>query len=159
MMLPHHRREIRRLFVFGVMGTLNTAVCYAMFALFVRVFDWHYNLALVVDYGFGAILGYTLHSAGTFADRKHVRQAFGKYAITLVLAFLLNLGLLNLTVRTLQLEPLPAQAVSILFVTMLSYSMQRFWVFRSHHPPEAEAEFDENTAAEDDSVSPAPVAV
>jgi putative flippase GtrA len=133
-MLSRHQREIRRLFVFGVMGTLNTAACYAFFALLVRFFDWDYNLALVVDYGFGALLGYSLHRAGTFADRKHVRQAFGKYAVTLVLAFLLNLAVLNATVQVFQLNPLPAQAIAILFITVFSYVMQRFWVFRSHHP-------------------------
>lgn len=136
-----------------MVGTLNTLICYALFASLVHWLAWHYNLALVADYAFGAVLGFTLHRLATFADRKNIRLAFGKYAVTLTVAFLLNIALLNFSVQRLQLDPLPAQAVAIVIVTLVSYQMQRFWVFRSHQQPDDILDADAEPAAQ------APIAV
>lgn len=124
--------ELRRLLVFGVMGTLNTAICYALFAALVRAYAWHYNAALVVDYGFGMVLGFGLHRQATFADRTHVRGAMAKYAITLGAAFLADLAILNLIIVSQMLGPLVARAVAVTIVTTFSYLLQKHWVFRSH---------------------------
>src|ERR1700675_3135394 len=102
--------ELRRLALFTVVGTLNTAVCYALFAMLVHWAQWHYNLALVADYAFGIVLGFVLHRVSTFADRMHGRQEFGKYTVTLIATFLLNVALLDLIVERRWLEPLAAQA-------------------------------------------------
>src|SRR3990172_13141647 len=98
MMSPAQKLEIRRLVVFSIVGTLNTAVCYALYAALVHWSQWHHNLALVADYGFGTVLGFVLHRLATFADRKQVKLAFGKYLTTLALTFLLNVAVLDLLV-------------------------------------------------------------
>jgi len=131
-MLPEQKLEIRRLIVFGAVGAVNTAVCYTLYASLVRWAGWHYNLALVADYAFGAVLGFTLHRLATFADRTHLRQAFGKYALTLTACFALNFAVLDWNVQKLLLDPLPAQAIAIAIVTLFSYLMQKHWVFRCH---------------------------
>jgi putative flippase GtrA len=123
--------EIRRLVVFGAVGTVNTALCYALFVVLVHTCAWHYNLALAFDYAFGIVLGYALHRSSTFADQKHLHQAFSKYTITLVATFLANLAMLDVIVRWRLLEPLPGQAVAMLTVTLGSYLVQKHWVFRS----------------------------
>ena len=131
--MSHEQKiEIRRLLIFGVVGSLNTLICYALFATLVHWFEWHYNLALVADYVFGSVVGYLLHRLSTFADRTHLRQAFGKYAVTLVLAFLANLVALDAIVVQNLLGPLAAQIVAMTVATFVSYSLQKHWVFRSH---------------------------
>jgi putative flippase GtrA len=124
--------EMRRLLVFGVMGTLNSAICYALFATLVHAYAWHHNAALVVDYGFGVALGFALHRQATFADRTNLQGALGKYAATLGAVFLIDLAILNLLVASGMLGPLLAQAVAVLLVTTFSYLLQKHWVFRSH---------------------------
>jgi putative flippase GtrA len=131
-MSPAHKLEIRRLIVFGAVGAVNTAVCYTLYASLVRWGGWHYNLALVADYALGAVLGFTLHRLATFADRTHLRQAFGKYALTLIACFALNFAVLDWNVQKLLLDPLPAQAIAIAVVTLFSYLLQKHWVFRCH---------------------------
>ncbi len=124
--------ELRRLAVFSAVGTLNTAICYLVFAVLVDWCAWNYHLALAADYGFGIVLGYSLHRVSTFADRRHLRGAFGKYAFTLVLTFAANFVLLDALVRWELLGPLPAQAIAMLAATLVSYAAQKEWVFRSH---------------------------
>lgn len=126
------RPEIRRLIVFATVGTLNTAVCYALYAALVHALAWHHNAALVADYALGSVAGFVSHRLATFADRKHVRRALGKYLLTLVATFLLNAILLNAIVISRLLGPLLGQAAAMTLVTMVSYLMQKHWVFRSH---------------------------
>jgi putative flippase GtrA len=131
-MPPHRLIELRRMLVYVAVGSVNTAVCYALFAALVEVCRWHYELALAADYAFGIVLGYGLHRLTTFGDRTHLRRAFGKYTLTLVVTFLANFALLALIVRAGWMEPLAAQAVAMLVVTLVSYVAQKHWVFRSH---------------------------
>jgi putative flippase GtrA len=131
-MFTRRASEWGRLAVFGLVGTLNTALCYAAFVLLVHVCGWHHDVALAADYTFGIALGYVLHRFSTFADRRHLRQAFGKYALTLVATFAANLALLDAIVRAGLLGPLFGQAVAMTAVTLASYLAQKHWVFRSH---------------------------
>lgn len=135
-MSPEQTIEIRRLVVFGLVGSINTAITYALFAALLHGVGLHYNLALILDYAFGSVLGFLTHRASTFADRTHVRQAYGKYVMALVAAFLTNLLALDLIVGQGWLGPLAAQAVALGLATALSYVLQRQWVFRSHHERE-----------------------
>jgi putative flippase GtrA len=121
--------ELKRLFVFSATGTLNTAVCYALFAVLVQA-GCHYNLALAADYALGIVLGFVLHRLSTFADRKHLHRAFGKYLVALVAMFLVNLALLDLLVALDMLGPLAAQLVAMCAATLASYALQKDWVFR-----------------------------
>lgn len=124
--------ELRRFVVYGAVGALNTAVCYLLFAALVDWCGWHHHLALAADYAFGIVLGYALHRASTFADRRRLRRAFEKYAITLVLTFAGNFALLDAIIRAELLGILAGQAVAMTVATLVSYGVQRQWVFRSH---------------------------
>lgn len=117
--------------VFALVGAANTALCYAVYVALVEL-RWHYNAALVADYAFGSLFGFALHRAATFADRRHIRQAFGKYAVTLVVTFAINLAILDLLVVRDVLTPLAAQAVAMVLATAATYRLQTHWVFRSH---------------------------
>ena len=128
--LPHV--ELKRLFVFGAAGMLNTVVCYALFAALVYGVECDYNLALLADYAFGIVLGYALHRSSTFADRKHVQRAFGKYFVALVTTFLVNLALLDFLVALRLLGPLAGQLIAMSAATLASYALQKHWVFRVH---------------------------
>ena len=131
-MLPENKTELRRLTLFIAVGTLNTAICYALYAALIEWAHWDYMLALVADYGFGIVLGYALHRVSTFADRKNLKQAFSKYTLALIGAFVLNAIALNWIVEKGLLDPLAAQAVAMMLATGVSYALQKHWVFRSH---------------------------
>ena len=132
--------EIRRLIVFGIVGTLNTGTCYACFAALVVLLDWHYNAALVVDYLVGTLLGYALHRLTTFGDRKRLQQPLRKYTATVGMAFLLNFAMLDGIMAADLLDPLAAQAVAMTLATLASYLLQKHWVFRALRPPQIELE-------------------
>jgi putative flippase GtrA len=129
---PAQKLELRRLFTFATVGALNTAVCYAVYAALVDGFAWHHNLALAADYALGAALGFIMHRLATFADRKHLRAAFGKYLAALIASFVLNVAVLDCIVASRLLDPIAAQVPALALVTLASYLLQKHWVFRSH---------------------------
>ncbi len=122
--------------VFTAVGAVNTVICFVVYAALVEL-GWHYNLALFVDYGFGAIFGYALHRVATFSDRTHLRLAFGKYAVTLAIMLMVNFAVLDALVAGAWLSPLAAQAVALVVATSVSYRLQTHWVFRSHERPDS----------------------
>ncbi|MBI3838529.1 MAG: GtrA family protein [Planctomycetia bacterium] len=146
-MLSENTLELRRLILFVVMGALNTAICYAVYAALVEFADMNYKLALVADYGFGSVLGYVLHRLSTFADRRNLKQAFGKYTVTLVGAFLLNYLVLERLVERQAFGALAAQAVAMTLATLASFLLQKHWVFRAHGQQEPKVAAEENTLA------------
>ena len=115
-----------------MVGTLNTAVCYALYAALVHWSQWHHNLALVADYVLGMFLGFAMHRLATFGDRKQIKLAFGKYLAALAMTFVLNLAVLDLLVAAQLLGPLAGQAVAVALVTLVSFMLQKHWVFRSY---------------------------
>ncbi len=130
-MAARERWEWKRLAVFIVVGCVNTAVCYAFYALLVWL-GWHYNRALAADYALGALVGYALHRGATFADRTHVRAGLGKYTVTLAVTFAANLVLLDWLVTRGWLAPLAGGAVAMTAASLVGYHLQARWVFRSH---------------------------
>ncbi len=149
MMGARKRTELRRLALFGIAGTVNTATCYALFAGLVRLGAWDHRLALAADYAFGTALGYVLHRVSTFADRKNVGQAFGKYTVTLVATFALNFAILDAIVRARLVGPLAGQAAAMAAVTLASYLAQKHWVFRSHaHAADCSTTMDDQSSRE-----------
>ena len=129
---PVRKIDIRRLIVFSMVGTLNTAICYALYAALVHWSQWHHNLALVADYVLGMFLGFAMHRLVTFGDRKQIKLAFGKYLAALAMTFVLNLAVLDLLVAAQLLGPLAGQAVAVALVTLVSFMLQKHWVFRSY---------------------------
>lgn len=127
-----HATELRRFVVYGAVGALNTAICYLLFAALVDWCGWHHHLALAADYAFGIVLGYALHRSATFSDRRQLKRAFQKYALTLVLTFVANFALLDAIIRAELLGTLAGQAVAMTVATLVSYGVQQQWVFRSH---------------------------
>lgn len=116
-----------RLIKFAVVGVGNTVLAYLLYVFLVKV-GMHYQLALFADYLFGIVLGYYLNKYWTFSD--YSRSDFYRYVLTYVVAFSLNAALLAFVVEYIGIEPVLGQLFSLLVVTMLSYIVQKYWVFK-----------------------------
>ena len=116
---------------FVFVGSFKTLFCYLLYVLLVKC-GLHYNLALALDYFIGIIIGYILNRDWTFAGHGIPRLRFIKYLITYIGAFLLNVILLTFLVEFDWLGPIIGQIVVLGIVTVISFILQNYWVFRSH---------------------------
>lgn len=123
-------------FRFVVAGGLSTAVLYLFYAGLVYA-GVPYNAALTLEYVIGITASYFWQRHWTFASHGRPRLGFVKYCTTFVFIFAFNAALLNALVRGAGLGPIFGQFLSLAVVTVASFLLQNFWVFR---PAESRAQ-------------------
>lgn len=122
-----------RFLIFLIVGGFNTLFGYALFALFFKVGQLHYTMSLLLAYAVGVFLSYATHKRFTFQQAKAKGQSLPKYISSYAVIFILNSLLLSLLVEVLTLDPLLGQMIAIVIVTILTFVIQKYWVFAVPH--------------------------
>ena len=89
-----------------------------------------YLVALTADYALGICFGYLLNRYWTFRTHGKPKHSFFKYSGSYIVVYLLNLLLLFSFVAGMGIDERLAQIPAVGLVTLASYGIQRFWVFR-----------------------------
>ena len=116
---------------FALTGVLNTLVGLgAIFALkwFLGMSD---TAANVLGYGVGLLVSYLVNSRWTFRYRKSLLPVLPQYLGVILLAYLVNLGVVHYCIDRLQINSYLAQACGVVPYAGLSYVLLRWFVFRS----------------------------
>lgn len=131
-----HEGEIRKMLRFCVVGAVNTAVDFAVYALVIRLVPWKYNHLLGQALGFaaGTLNAYFMNGGWVFRDKggerkkgkKVLLRTFAGYAVT----FLLSEGLLMLWVDGLGMNKYLAKLINLCVTVPLNYVINRLWTFR-----------------------------
>lgn len=119
---------------FVLVGGVNTAVGYAVFAL-AELFlfagmPFGYMLALVLSYVIGIAVAFGLYRAFVFRDALGWRRSLPRFISVYLAAIGLNALLLPLFVAVLGLHPLLAQALCLVATTLMSYVGHRWFSFQ-----------------------------
>jgi len=117
--------------MFLLVGSANTLIGYAIFAVGYKILALNYNIALAIAYALGILIGYINHRRVTFKSTAGHQQAFTRFVLTYVLIYLLNAAILTVLTQWVELDPLFGQAVALVIVTLISFVIQRAWVFRT----------------------------
>jgi putative flippase GtrA len=125
--LPIKNTEIRRIGRFVMVGMLNTAVGYALYAMFYLLFGMP-RLSLILATVGGIIFNFFSTGRIVFANKGFRAFPFfvAGYAVTLGL----NIVLLDAIIG-LGLHPLVAQLCALLVVVPISYGINAFLIFPS----------------------------
>lgn len=114
---------------FVSVGTFNTLFCYLFYILLVKL-GLHYNFSLALDYLLGILIGYLLNRHWTFVAHGKPRFGLFKYLLTYIGAFSLNVIVLSFLVEFEILGPVVGQIVAFGVVTILTFLLQNYWVFK-----------------------------
>lgn len=120
---------------FGVVGVGNTAVGLA-FIYAARAAGLGEVAANAAGYAVGLMFSFALNRRWTFGGRGPLLRHAVKFALVVLVAWLLNIVTLLGAMR-LGMAAALAQAVAVLPYTLVSYCGCRWWVF-ADHPPLAE---------------------
>lgn len=116
---------------FNAVGIVNTALTYAVYALFVTLGTGHYP-ALVADYAVGIAFGFVANKRFTFRDRRRAEiGAFARMVAVYLPMLALNAALLWLLVDRLGVDALAGQAAAVVVVAGLSFLAQKHIVFKN----------------------------
>ena len=120
----------KRLSRFVIVGGVNTALTYALYAGLVW-YGLHYLLALTIEYVIGILAGFIANRQWTFAYRDRIGPALFRYMATYCGVYLLNAVLLMFFVELAGMNKLLAQLFALGMATLASYLAQHRWVFRN----------------------------
>lgn len=116
------------LFRFVVIGGLNTAFVYAIYAFFIFI-GAGYVLALFISLLFGLVSGFKAHGKFVF----HGKGRFYRYVISWIFLYLVNVGMLAL-LTSYGMSSYLAGAVAMPPMALLSFIVLRWLVFRPSNP-------------------------
>lgn len=116
---------------FGIVGVSNTVLAFAVYTVLLKVFGVWYVAASGIGFAVGAVNGFLLNRRWTFSE--HVGDALTpvRWAIVQTCGLGLNLGLVYLFVHGLGLDQLVGQIPTTAIVTVLTFTANRSWTFRT----------------------------
>ena len=127
-MLSVIRSHAGRLSKFGVVGVINTAVDYIVFAVLVQLFAVHVVPANIAGYGAGIVNSFVLNARFTFRDRAGGGNRFGLFVVVNLVGLVLSTGVVWML--SLTLHPLLAKLAATGVTLIWNYAMSDRFVFR-----------------------------
>jgi putative flippase GtrA len=120
---------------FCIVGLSNTALSLIVFVIAVST-GVPYLAASCGAFAVGALNGYTFNRVWTFKAGSFRAQGLARYVLVQGLGLGLNLGLLAALVEGLGVGSIPAQAMVLPVISILTFALNRRWTFgRSAQQP------------------------
>ena len=118
---------------FALVGAMGTGVQYTVLWIGVNVLAESAPTSSAAGYLLGSVVNYLLNYLFTFASGKsHIETATKYYAI-LSVGFCLNAGLMELFVRSINMNYWLAQVITTGLGLIWNFAGSRWWVFRDVH--------------------------
>ena len=129
------QRHSARIIRFGLVGVVNTAIDFALFALLFYVFDWPLLAANAAAYGAAVVNSYLLNKYWTFGDTSRGRTAVLRGVLFVVLN-LVGLALASVAIWLLVqfFHPLVSKAGSIAVTFVWNYWTNHRFVYTEADP-------------------------
>ena len=125
-------QQLYKLYKFGMVGVMNTAVDFLVYTVLVSVLGWGLYVSQVISYSCGMLNSYVINRKWTFSTKN------GFFSWELVRFILLNLSMMLLGMaiiwfctQQLMLHKLVAKLISTVLVLVVNFLVSNFWVFRS----------------------------
>ncbi len=114
-----------KFFKFMLVGVLNTAFAYTIYAIFVLI-GLKANLALLFQYIIGVL--WNFKTTGSIVFKNNNNRLIFKFIFSYIVTFIINSMCLKFL--THYLNDYISQAILVLPVAILSFLIMRFWVFK-----------------------------
>lgn len=124
MNLQKHKSLILYLFF----GGLNTLITFILYAILVKL-GMAYLIASSVCYVAGIFEGFLFNAWFVFKHKPEL-ASLTKYSLVYLVAYLINIGLLYVSVKYIHLPKIEAQLLVTIIVTLLNFKLVKLLVFR-----------------------------
>jgi putative flippase GtrA len=114
---------------FFIVGVVNTAFSYFIYSVGL-FFSLHYTIASLIALISGILFGFKTH--GTLVFSNHDNRRLFHYFFSWFLIYFFNIAIIGVIVNT-GFSALIAGAVALIPVTVISFLIQKFFVFRTAH--------------------------
>lgn len=115
---------------FMLVGTLNTALGYAVIFACMYLLGLSAVLSNVTGYLFGLTISYALNRSFTFKSTSKSKTELLRFLIVFLIAYLANLGVLLASIRYAGMHEGMAQVLAGAVYVATSFLMNKYYVFR-----------------------------
>ena len=117
---------------FIIIGSINAAISYLIYALAVFVIgEHHYQLCVFLQWGLSSVISYLNQKFFVFCTKGNYVKEYIKASTVWFLGYLFNAFILFLLTGKLQIYPYAAQAIGLICTTVLTYIMLKYYSFKS----------------------------
>ncbi|WP_028974690.1 GtrA family protein [Spirochaeta cellobiosiphila] len=123
---------LKQLIKFNLIGGINTLLTYIVFS-FVFALSGSELLGLIGDYSFGIVFSFFANRYFTFkiSEGKMLKE-FAKMVASYIILFILNYYILDYIKSVFSLNIYISQFISLIFVVLISFVVQKFFIFAQH---------------------------
>jgi putative flippase GtrA len=124
---------MNQFFKFAAVGAASTLSTYTVLITLVEVFSVSAVTGSLVGYIAGAAVNYVLNRRYTFSSNMQHRLAVPRFALIIVVGFVLNTAIMYYTVSSTSIHYILAQLAAVAVVLVWSYSANRLWTFKQSY--------------------------
>ena len=126
---------MKQLLRFATVGVVNTGLGYAVIFACMYMAGFDAVVSNVLGYAVGLVASYFLNRTYTFRSVAKAPTEIVRFLSIFLLAYLANLGTLLLLIRHAGMHEGVAQAVAGVVYFVLSFVLNKYYVFRAHETP------------------------
>lgn len=116
---------------FLIIGCINAGVSYGFYTLFCILFGVKaYQLALILSWIFSSIISFSAQKYLVFQSKGNWLKEYSKCCITWTISYVINALLLEITVKTFDLNVYIAQIISTFSVAVITYVLFKNFAFK-----------------------------
>lgn len=128
---PTAGRRLGRFFTFAFVGSVGTAIQYAVLGLGIALGTAHPVTCSATGYALGSVANYLLNYRFTFRSKAPHAQAAAKYFTVLAVGWVINLCLMSLFVVGIEWGHWISQVLTTGIGLVWNYSGSNWWAYRS----------------------------
>lgn len=116
---------------FFIIGCFNAGVSYGFYVLFCLLLGKaNYQTALILAWGFSSVISFSAQKYLVFQSKGNWYKEYMKCCLTWVLSYLINALLLELSVKTLNINVFAAEILATLCAAILTYILFKKFAFK-----------------------------
>ena len=110
-------------------GVINTLFGYGVIFLLLYI-NMEAEIANFIGYFLGFFLSYYLNKKYNFKSNKSHREDLPKFIISMAISYILNLTVMVISYRVLNIDVYISQIIGGLVYTISGYILSKIWVFK-----------------------------
>ena len=120
--------------VYCLIGISGVTLDFVVFALLVRTTDIHVQWANAIGYASGTMLSFILNSRYNFKTRDRLPLRFVAFCGVAAFGWAVSASLLYMLIEKLSWDKYAAKVLTIVFVVLVQYNLNRMISFRKSNP-------------------------
>lgn len=112
-----------------LIGILNNVIGFGLIFLLMYM-GLYPEISNTIGYLVGFLISFYLNKKFNFKSNGQIKDELSKFGVSMLVAYLVNLGVLIFLVRLLDVNKYVSQIVAGGFYVLVGYTMSKSWVFR-----------------------------